>query len=381
MPNQFSQLFGGLTPQTNTPKFQFLKNYGNSNPLTGYPGTTAASIPTGPMSVAPRQSTPTSSSGATAPKPTSLQTPAAKTYIASQTNQPNQVMPAGTDTPGYTVDASNPTPTNAPITGDVQTPSGATINATSGAITKAAPTPAIDPNASYRDAFNTYLASLQPNANVTTATNKLNADTLQSQKDEQDALDKGETQGFATAEAARVNRNNSFQTTADANALNALTGNQTATTDASKARVDFEKSLLPSTDNFNLSPGETRYDSSGNPIASAPATASAPKIIGDSSSGYYTVGDDGKLTQLLGATPAKLSPSEQQSQQTQAQNDDVASAVVDFETQMQQKGWRGANPDAYNYYRSELTKLYGASAALALDKAMKDAGIEVDYVK
>ena len=59
--------------------------------------------------------------------------------------------------------------------------------------------------------------------------------------------------------------------------------------------------------------------------------------------------------------------------------DDVASVVVDFQNQMKQKGWSGANPDAYDYYRNELIKLYGSSAALDLDKAMLDAGISVDY--
>lgn len=61
-----------------------------------------------------------------------------------------------------------------------------------------------------------------------------------------------------------------------------------------------------------------------------------------------------------------------------AQEDDVATAILDFQNKMTKNQWSGANPDAYDYYRSELVKLYGASAALALDKAMSDAGITVD---
>lgn len=58
---------------------------------------------------------------------------------------------------------------------------------------------------------------------------------------------------------------------------------------------------------------------------------------------------------------------------------DIASAILDFQSQIQKKGWAGANPEAYNYYKNELVKTYGAAAALELDKAMTDAGISVDY--
>lgn len=61
------------------------------------------------------------------------------------------------------------------------------------------------------------------------------------------------------------------------------------------------------------------------------------------------------------------------------QANDVASAILDFQNKIQTKGWAGANPDAYAYYRQQLSATYGASAALALDKAMLDAGITVDY--
>lgn len=68
-------------------------------------------------------------------------------------------------------------------------------------------------------------------------------------------------------------------------------------------------------------------------------------------------------------------------QQNQKQADDVAAAVLDFQNRMQTLKQKGANPDAYAYYKSQLTKNYGASAALALDSAMKTAGITVDYGK
>jgi len=58
--------------------------------------------------------------------------------------------------------------------------------------------------------------------------------------------------------------------------------------------------------------------------------------------------------------------------------DDIASAIIDFQTQMEKRGWAGANPEAYAHYRSQLVEMYGASAALDLDKAMYDLGISVD---
>lgn len=306
--NAFSQLFSGLSPNLNTPKFNFMQNYGANTPA-----------PVGPMSVAPKpvnQSIPTSTSGATAPVPTkssALSTPAGKQFVASQVSTPDYTH--GGTTPGGAVYDSTgrltsvpgqslTTPTQ-PITGNTQTPSGATVNAGTGAVVTP---PATDPKAAYGAAYQSYIQSLTPSSDVTAATTKLNADTLQAKKDQEEALNRGETLGFASGEAARVNRNNAFQTEADTNTLNALTGQSTARTNATKAQLDYEKSLLPTaadTAGYSLSPGQTRYDAKGNVISSAPAAAgsSKPQIIGSADTGYYTVGDDGKLTSLLGAKP------------------------------------------------------------------------------
>lgn len=61
----------------------------------------------------------------------------------------------------------------------------------------------------------------------------------------------------------------------------------------------------------------------------------------------------------------------------QQQADDVAQAIIDFQTQIKNKGWAGANPDAYDHYRTQLITKYGASAALQLDKDMQTLGITV----
>lgn len=210
--------------------------------------------------------------GATSPSNPSLSTPAAKQFVASQ------APPQGT------VDAGTVTPTNTPITGNATTPSGATVNTSTGSlVTSPAPAP-VDPNASYKDAFNAYLTSLTPSSDVTRATKNLSDLQLQSQKDQEEALNRGDTLGFATGEAARVNRNNSFGIDAASNTLSALTGQQTATTNAQKARLDFEKSLLPDTKPVSVG-GDLVNPSTGKVIYSG--TKSPTDTYGTGSIGEY----------------------------------------------------------------------------------------------
>lgn len=180
----------------------------------------------GPMTMLP--GTP----GATAPAPTPTPSPAKEKYMASlSSDQP-------------TVSSYQPTAVGgmSPITGNTQTPSGATVNATTGAMVQEAPR---DPMASYRSAFDQYLQSLRPSDEETQARKYLSDLTLQSKRDYEKALESGETMGFASGEAARVNRNNSFAIEGAANAVDALTGNRSAMTEAQKARLEFEKTLIP----------------------------------------------------------------------------------------------------------------------------------------
>lgn len=68
-----------------------------------------------------------------------------------------------------------------------------------------------------------------------------------------------------------------------------------------KARLDYEKSLAGG-DGFNLSPGQTRYNTKGEIVASAPKDAAAPKIIGSATAGYFTVDSEGNLHPLKAGT-------------------------------------------------------------------------------
>jgi hypothetical protein len=60
------------------------------------------------------------------------------------------------------------------------------------------------------------------------------------------------------------------------------------------------------------------------------------------------------------------------------QDDDIASAILDFQDQIKNKGWAGINPQAYEYYKKEIKRIYGPSAVLDFDKAIKDAKLTVD---
>lgn len=195
--------------------------------------------------------------GATSPAPAPAASPAREQFKQTL-GQP--------DAQPYAV-----TPTPISITGDTTTPSGAVVNATSGATVSA---PAVDPQASYRSAFNEYLSSLRPSEEETRASKNLSALDLQAMKDQEEALNRGETLGFATGEAARVNKNNAFRRMAAADTLGALTGQRTAMTEAQKARMEFEKTLLPKdAEAFTLGKDQVRYDAKGNKIAGGITTA------------------------------------------------------------------------------------------------------------
>ncbi len=196
-----------------------------------------------------------SSNGATAPVNPAVKTPQAQKYLASI---------SATPTPQ--------TPTQTPLVGNVQTPSGATVNTQTGGLIQA---PKVDPQQGYRDAFQQYISALQPSSEESQARKYLSNLTLQQKKDQEEALNRGESLGFATGEAQRVNRNNAFAIEGAASAVDALTAQRQGMTEAQKARMDFEKSLLGDTREqerftaeqqaktrqpFELGEGQSRYE-------------------------------------------------------------------------------------------------------------------------
>lgn len=162
------------------------------------------------------------------------------TSTAPITNSPakQQFMQSLTASTPPSVSQTQPTATN------VTTPSGAVVNSTTG---QAISLPQPDKNQGYNDAYSAYIKSLTPSQEETTSSKNLSDLQLQSQKEQSDALERpGDTLGGADLEANRINRNYAFGIDAESNRLNALTGARTATTNATKARADFEKGLLDS---------------------------------------------------------------------------------------------------------------------------------------
>ena len=150
------------------------------------------------------------------------------------------------------------TPSNI-TTGNVTTPSGAVVNSGTGGLVTAPP---VDQNLRTNDAFDAYLKTLMPSDEENSANTFLKSLMLQQQKDQETALGRGETLGFATGEAARVNKNNAFQIDAAANAVDALSGRRSAMGTVAKARFDYEQSLKKDekSDGVTLSPGQKRYE-------------------------------------------------------------------------------------------------------------------------
>lgn len=288
-----SSLFGqsspAMVPSQSNPTSLFAGpsgSFGTATPtLQSSVPTPSSSIPTGPQSKLPSAST-GSNVSATAPA-----TPK-DAYINSQT---------GT------------TATTAPSTAPVTTTTGVNPNAAYQGNTISAPIDTSSPQYQYQQAFNAYLQSLQPTDAETAATNALNAQTLQSQKDNEDALDKpGQTLGFATGEAARVAKNNAFQTDALTNTVNALTGARTARTTATQAQLDFEKGLYDDAtaaakpDYTTVGAGGTVFDNkSGQAVYTAPTTATQNGTTGGAIGGTYVPGADPTADGYVAAINAK----------------------------------------------------------------------------
>lgn len=237
---------------------------------------TSSSIPAAPMSrpPSPIQAPYTSQSSATNPKYTPPPTPAKSAYISSL--------------------ASTPTAPTAPKTQSTVQKSVVTQQQP-----QAMPSNQSNANDSYKEAFAAYIQSLQPTEEETAANTYLRGLIDTSKREEERALNMGETLGFARGEAERVNRNRALDIEAATGAYNALIGKRESINDAMKARLDFEKSMIP-----DRSPAYKEYrdavdsgytgtfteyqteDANRKRYANSGSSA-APKVIGSASSGYF----------------------------------------------------------------------------------------------
>lgn len=198
-----------------------------------------------------------SSNGATAPVPTKITPP---TTSSSPLGSPsanayvNSLTTANANTPTYTAPT---TPISSPTTASANT------------------TTTQPPDTSrYDDAMEAYLASLKnsQDLNARAQSETLTANHLvQADLDRQGGLLQG-NQASAALDSRRSN----------ASLADLGIAQTSATNDANVAleRLKFEQGLLPSTDPYTLSPGQTRFDAQGNPIASLPDdSSSAPTSV------------------------------------------------------------------------------------------------------
>jgi len=167
--------------------------------------------------------------------------------------------------------------------------------------------PKVDPRAGYKSAFDAYIQSLQPTSQETEAGKRLNEMTTQNRLDYEKALNQGETLNYSTGLAGQQARTAGIQESGAAASLMALAEQRGAMTEAQKARLDFEKSLIgetPDAKPFQAGDVTYQYDPESQTyksIASKADQKSAPRIIGSADAGYYTVDDDGNVKPLLGA--------------------------------------------------------------------------------
>jgi len=210
--------------------------------------------------------------------------PAVPTNPAS-TNPTPVVSTPVTQSPqakAYIETIKSPTPQNNAST-TFTTPSGAVVDASGKAISTPTEKPS-EPTVGTQTqqtpinpALSAYLNQYKLSQDaVREAGTRLSELQIQAKRDRENALSRGLTTGFGEREAARVNRENAFQLEAAAAAYNALNQGmpkpiQIGDTllDPNTGQVIYQKPVETKTEpGFSLSPGENRYDASGNLIAS-----------------------------------------------------------------------------------------------------------------
>ncbi len=263
------------------------------------------------------------------------------------------------------------------LTGDTPTPpdTGGTPSPTP------TPTPtAPDLDTAYSNAMSKYLESLTASNEAQTTSDKA---SVAARRGYENLLsESGGLKSGAEQSAAYFNR----RATSNLADLGIAQDAATRASNVFLERLKYEQDLLgkPKED-FNLSPGQTRYaydptTGAYKEVASAAANepagpASVQEYEYAKKNGYtgtfaqYQNEDANRKAKAAGGTATERSA---------AQRADINAAINDFQTQMSQRGWAGANPNAYKRYKQYLLSEYGLSAVNELDNAMQSFGIVVD---
>lgn len=151
----------------------------------------------------------------------------------------------------------------------------------------------------YRDAITAYISSLTPTAEEKSAQDNLNRISTQNRLDYEKALNQGETLGYATGLAGQQARTAGIQEAGASGTLSALTGQRSAMTQAQKARLDYEQSLVPKPQEaYTLGEGQQRFDAQDKLIASGTSKSNQPFELGEGQSRYEYNPKTGKYEQI-----------------------------------------------------------------------------------
>lgn len=250
-----------------------------------------------------------SNNGATSPVPTkitppttptnSLSSPAAQNYVSS-------LLPAssfGSNAPGYQPDtllnngAAAKTPAQLAAAGAPADPTAPSTTTSSGS----------NPTSDYASAMADYIAALKNSQDLTASEQ---SQTLNANRQYQSDLDApGGLQGGNQATAALDQRRNNAS-------LADLGVAETSATNATNLAYNKVQALQPTQAPYTLSPGQTRYDASGNAIASAPDTTNenftlspgSARYSYDPTTGTYTQVANQPATGLAGGDVSQLTP-------------------------------------------------------------------------
>lgn len=213
-------------------------------------------------------------------------------------------------------------------------------------------------------AFENYLKALTPTTEETQAKQYVDRLVADSKMANERALNSGETMGFASGEAQRINRNNNLTIDSAKTGYDTLKSFRESRANVEKLRYDYNKGKDEATKknnaDFNLSEGQSRYTYD-------PATKQY-KLVASKAKTYAPK----SITQPKAVTKAE--------NQKQAINDAV-SEQIDIVQNGYGKGPRaGIDPAQLKILKADFQREFGSSAVTELLKALANAGLSVDAV-
>ena len=216
-------------------------------------------------------------------------------------------------------------------------------------------------------AFESYLKAMSPSSETTAAKEFLARSVANSKLAQERALNSGETMGFASGEAQRVNRNNDLTISALKDTYDVLKSADENQGAIAKARYDYEtakatqarqdkKDAAENTKPFKLSQGESQY-------------------VWDPTTKTY------KIVAAMAPKPSSTGGEKDLTYAQQREVDRgaaVGNIANQFKTIVDSQGYYGVPGDIYNEAVALLQSKYGADGVKELKTALEALGLNVD---